>query len=155
MDKEVFSQVKREKKTVTFKLEPEFEGHKGSDSSEGHDTDNKEVWLVRLPNSMLTSHYNIFQKMHLNTLQLDNKFINISTYTTHLHITMPKKIMMPFISQVPKRDIALLNHKPFQSKLTKSRQDTSRLTKTQRMIKQIKEAKVRNKRPIQHYLPRI
>ena len=52
LDKEVFSQVKREKKTVTFKLEPEFEGHKGSDSSEAHDTDNKEVWLVRLPNTI-------------------------------------------------------------------------------------------------------
>ena len=56
LDKEVLSQVKREKKTVTFKLEPEFEGQKGSDSSEGHDTDNKEVWLVRLPNTMSSSY---------------------------------------------------------------------------------------------------
>ena len=64
LDKEVFSQVKREKKTVTFKLEPEFEGHKGSESSEGHDTDNKEVWLVRLPNTM--PNYSILQYVSKN-----------------------------------------------------------------------------------------
>ena len=73
LDKEVLSQVKREKKTVTFKLEPEFEGQRGSDSSEGHDTDNKEVWLVRLPNIMSSSylkkkHSHIFQDVkHINT----------------------------------------------------------------------------------------
>ena len=64
LDKEVFSQVKREKKTVTFKLEPEFEGHKGSESSEGHDTDNKEVWLVRLPNTFPSLYCNLYHKMY-------------------------------------------------------------------------------------------
>ena len=56
LDKGVLSQVTREKKTVTFKLEPEFEGRKGSESSEGHETDNKEVWLVRLPKTLFSSY---------------------------------------------------------------------------------------------------
>ena len=76
LDKEVLPQVKREKKTVTFKLEPEFEGHKGTDSSEGHDTDNKEVWLVRLPN---TSCYKMVIKMNQSTYQ---SFKHLKTHNT-------------------------------------------------------------------------
>ena len=82
LDKEVLSQVKREKKTVTFKLEPEFEGQKGSDSSEGHDTDNKEVWLVRLPNTMSSSSYCnkcttiYFKMLNISTHPHTNMYLN-------------------------------------------------------------------------------